>query len=144
MSIMNLLNQATTKIYMSDLKVGQYQAKCVGLREIEGNRLTNTRPFTCLVFNVRYKNQDVECTDFITHNDIPETEQIENLSKKFTIIQKCVLGSTDLSPAEMYQQLLGTTINIWITKNLDIDSVVRTNLRYSEPVLATVEKLLAD
>lgn len=145
LNIMNLLNQATTKLYMTDLPIGEYQAKFTGIREIEGNRLTNTRPFSCLVFTINYKGQEIECTDFITHQDIAEAEQIENLSKKFTIIQKAVMGSTNLSPAEMYQQLLNmSSVNVWITKRLDAQGIVRTNLRYSEPVLLTAENLLAD
>lgn len=132
-SIMELLKMAETKVYMSDLPEGRYIAKYRGIKEVPEDKVNGTRPFSVLFFDVEYQGSHVEVTDFLSHNDIPESDQLDKLGQKMSRIQKAVFGTLNMKPFEVHQALFEQKINIWLVKSLDEKGTAHTNVRYSAP-----------
>ena len=142
-SLMDLIKSAETKIYMSDLPEGRYTAKYRGIKEVPEDKVNGTRPFAVLLYSVQYSGQEVEVTDFLTHQDIPDEEQMEKMGQKFSRIQKILFGSLNMSPFETHSEMLGMDINIWIVKSMDEKGVTHSNVRYAEPPQKTALDFLS-
>ena len=142
-SIMELLKQAETKIYMSDLPEGRYTAKYRGIKEVPEDKVNGIRAFSVLLFDVEYQGSHVEVTDFLSHNDIPEADQLDKLGQKMSRIQKAVFGTLNLKPFEVHKALLEQgNLNIWLVKSLDEKGIAHTNVRYSAPQQKTALEFL--